>query len=143
MQAAKNVFDRYLLRMATHTTDRHGELRISHALPETKETSLFISDRGSRRLLGVLPCRMLADRDVSSSVVSLANLDPGQVGEIVALEAEGMLRHRLLDLGFIPGSKVQAVRRSPLGDPKAYRLRGAVYALRNVDARLVKIRKVY
>lgn len=141
MQAAKNVFDRYLLPMTTYTTDRHGELRISHTLPETEGTSLF-SNRGSRRLLGVLPCCMLADRDVNSSVVSLADLDPGQVGEIVALEAEGMLRHRLLDLGFIPGSKVEAVRRSPLGDPKAYRLRGAVYALRNVDARLVKVRKV-
>lgn len=85
---------------------------------------------------------MLPDWDVNGSVVSLADLDPEQAGEIVALEAEGMLRHRLLDLGFIPGSKVEVVRRSPFGDPKAYRLRGAVYALRNADARLVKVRKV-
>jgi ferrous iron transport protein A len=44
-----------------------------------------------------------------------------------------------MDLGFIPGSRVEALRRSPLGDPVAYRIRGAVIALRRADAGRIHI----
>lgn len=45
-----------------------------------------------------------------------------------------MLRRRCLDLGLLPGTEVEAVMDSPLGDPVAYRIRGALIALRREDA---------
>ena len=65
-----------------------------------------------------------------------------QVGTTVAvtgLSAEGSHRRRLLDLGFVPGTRVAVIRRSPLGDPIAYRVRGATIALRGKDAGLIRV----
>jgi ferrous iron transport protein A len=62
------------------------------------------------------------------------NANQGQTVSVVGLTAEGLVRRRLLDLGFIPGTRIDVVHRSALGDPVAYRVRGATIALRGVDA---------
>ena len=47
--------------------------------------------------------------------------------------------NRVLDLGLVPGTVVVAEMRSPLGDPVAYRVRGASVALRRDQARQITI----
>jgi DtxR family Mn-dependent transcriptional regulator len=71
----------------------------------------------------------------------LCNLRLGQSAEVVALSPglRGAERRRLLDLGLLPGTRVTAELRSPSGDPTAYRVRGAMIALREEQARLVKV----
>ncbi|RJQ09388.1 MAG: ferrous iron transport protein A [Bacillota bacterium] len=71
----------------------------------------------------------------------LALLAPGEAGLVVGLSAGGLVRRRLLDLGFVPGTVLRAVRRSPLGDPTAYSVRGAVIALRAADANNILVRR--
>jgi len=46
---------------------------------------------------------------------------------------------RLRDLGLVEGTKIRCVLRSPLGDPAAYRIRGAVIAIRKEDAKNVRV----
>ncbi len=70
---------------------------------------------------------------------SLFDLTPGQTGVVLNLQIHGLTRRRLLDLGMVPGTRVEALRRSPAGDPKAYRLRGSVIALREEEARRILI----
>jgi ferrous iron transport protein A len=53
-----------------------------------------------------------------------------------------MPRRRLLDLGLIPGTVVEAIGKSPAGDPVAYRIRGAVIALRREEGRRVFIQQL-
>ncbi len=65
---------------------------------------------------------------------SLCYLEKGQRGRIGCLEAAGSIRRRLQELGMIPGTWVECVGKSPLGDPKAYLVRGTVLALRRQDA---------
>ena len=48
-------------------------------------------------------------------------------------------RRRLLDLGFVKGSKITALYRSPSGNPTAYMIKGAVIAVRNEDAKNILI----
>jgi Fe2+ transport system protein FeoA len=48
-------------------------------------------------------------------------------------------RRRLLDLGILPGTRIETVMRSPLGDPIAYRIRGSVVALRREQARMIEV----
>jgi len=48
-------------------------------------------------------------------------------------------RRRLMDLGVIPGTVVAAEMASPMGDPTAYRIRGALIALRKDQAGLIVI----
>lgn len=71
---------------------------------------------------------------------TLDKLAPGQKALVESLETQGLTRRRLLDLGFVPGTVVESIQRSPLGDPTAYRVRGAVIALRCEEGRSVGIR---
>ncbi len=69
----------------------------------------------------------------------LTNLNIGNKGKITKLTARGNKRRRLLDLGLIPGTTVEAKRKSPSGDPIAYLIRGTVLALRKEETNLIKI----
>lgn len=72
---------------------------------------------------------------------SLWQLAPGHRAWVGELSAQGELRRRLRDLGFVPGAQVECLGRSPLGDPAAYRVRGAVVALRRRDAQRIALRR--
>lgn len=66
--------------------------------------------------------------------IGMSELALGASARITGLEAAGELRRRLVELGFFEGEKVKKVLKSPLGDPSAYLVRGAVTAIRNADA---------
>jgi DtxR family Mn-dependent transcriptional regulator len=73
----------------------------------------------------------------------LTGLRPGQRAKVVGLTpaCRGAERRRLLDLGFVPGTSVEVEMVSPGGDPTAYRVRGAVIALRREQAGLIRIQQ--
>ncbi len=66
----------------------------------------------------------------SERSVPLSSLKPGDLARVIRLAVDGADRGRLLDLGFTPGSEVECLFSSPMGDPIAYRVRGAAVALR-------------
>ncbi|HEY71482.1 MAG TPA: DtxR family transcriptional regulator [Anaerolineae bacterium] len=73
---------------------------------------------------------------------SLSILKPGRRGEVLGLSPRlrGAERRRIMDLGVLPGTEVVAEMVSPSGDPTAYRIRGALIALRKEQANLIRIR---
>lgn len=73
-------------------------------------------------------------------ICTLACLPVGRKGTVLDIQATGNTRRRLLDLGLVPGTVVEAIRRSPMGDPTAYKIRGAVIALREEDGNTVLVR---
>ncbi len=73
------------------------------------------------------------------SVRTLSDLRAGERAVVRDLDASGETRRRLQDIGLIQGTAVECLRRSPLGDPVAYRIRGAVMALRRTDAGRVEV----
>jgi ferrous iron transport protein A len=64
----------------------------------------------------------------------LADVPPGSAARVAAVDAQSPIGRRLLDLGFVPGTLVQVVRRAPLGDPVEYELRGYRVCLRRSEA---------
>ena len=54
-------------------------------------------------------------------------------------QCRGPERRRMLDLGLVPGTVVEAEMKSPAGDPTAYRIRGAMIALRRAQADLIHV----
>jgi len=62
----------------------------------------------------------------------LSNLKPGQEGSVIHFSPRirGVERRRLMDLGLLPGTMISAEMVSAGGDPVAYRIRGALIALR-------------
>jgi len=71
--------------------------------------------------------------------ISLTALRPGQRAVVCGLSAAGETRRRLQDIGLISGTQVACLGRSPLGDPSAYQIRGAVIALRDEDSGRVQV----
>lgn len=67
----------------------------------------------------------------------LTDLRRGQTGVITELVSASDMRRRLQDIGMIEGTLVECLGKSPLGDPTAYLIRGAVIALRNEESGMV------
>lgn len=72
-------------------------------------------------------------------LLHLNKLSIGQNGRVANLISTGNDRRRMLDLGFVNGTLVEAVQKSPAGDPTAYFIRGTVIALREEDAKKIII----
>ena len=72
----------------------------------------------------------------------LSDMKIGETAVVERLLIHGSMRRRLLDLGLCEGSVVKCVGKSPLGDPSAYLICGAVIAIRAADARCVIIRGI-
>ncbi|MCA9996836.1 MAG: metal-dependent transcriptional regulator [Anaerolineales bacterium] len=53
----------------------------------------------------------------------------------------GAERRRFMDLGILPGTVIKAEMRSPSGDPTAYRIRGAVIALRKEQSNMIYVKQ--
>ncbi len=72
---------------------------------------------------------------------TLAGLVQGESARVTGISAacQGPQRRRLLDLGVVPGTVIRAELVSSSGDPVAYRIRGALIALRREQAAWVDI----
>ncbi|SET97582.1 FeoA family protein [Paenibacillus sp. NFR01] len=66
--------------------------------------------------------------------LALSEAGIGSMVRISGMDVEGVLRRRLLDLGFVKGNVVEVLRRSPLGDPAAYRVSNTTIALRREES---------
>ncbi len=65
---------------------------------------------------------------------TLNEIMPGGFATVKEIITDGDMRRRLLDIGLIPGTRVECIGKSPGGDPKAFLVRGAVIAIRAADA---------
>lgn len=68
---------------------------------------------------------------------ALSDLHLGDKGFVKYLTAEGTAKRRMLDLGIVPNTKIEAIMKSPSGDPTAYLVRGAVIAIRREEAEMI------
>jgi DtxR family transcriptional regulator, Mn-dependent transcriptional regulator len=83
-----------------------------------------------------------APHAAASDLIALADLAPGDEAEVVGVDVncQGFSRRRLMDLGFTPGARLQPALETFAGDPRAYRIRGTLVALRQEQARQVLVR---
>ena len=65
---------------------------------------------------------------------TLNEIMPGGFATVKEIITDGDMRRRLLDIGLIPGTRIECIGKSPGGDPKAFLIRGAVIAIRADDA---------
>ena len=72
------------------------------------------------------------EKKIEGKFKSLSSLKIGEEGTIlgIAKALRGQQRRRLMDLGIVPGTKIEAELESLTGDPVAYRVRGTTVALR-------------
>ena len=65
---------------------------------------------------------------------TLADLPIGSSATVTKLSCERRLACRLMEMGLLPGTRVEMVRVAPLGDPIEVRLRGYSLSLRRKEA---------
>ena len=70
----------------------------------------------------------------------LSELPTGQSAVIVSLPHGVAGLTRLREMGVLPGTKIQLIRRAPLGDPLEISVRGSLLSLRQQEAELIEIR---
>ena len=73
--------------------------------------------------------------------VPMNTLHEGEAANVLRILPNARLHARLIDLGLIEGTSVECVRKSPAGDPVAYRIRGAVIALRGEDSSQILVQR--
>ena len=71
----------------------------------------------------------------------LNELRPGERATVKDMQVPGNLRRRLLDIGLTYGTNIRCVGKSPMGDPAAYLVRGAVIALRSEDTEKITVER--
>jgi len=76
---------------------------------------------------------------MNEKYISLNFLPLGKTAKVKFLTSDGIARRRMLDLGLISDTVVEALQKSPSGDPTAYQIRGAVIALRSDEANKIMV----
>lgn len=76
-----------------------------------------------------------------TEAIRLNQLKTGEAGRVIALNQFDHMRRRLQDIGFVHGTVVECIAKSPMGNPKAYLIKGAVIALRNEDSEQILIER--
>ena len=71
----------------------------------------------------------------------LNELKLGENAIVLEIKKEAPLKQRFLDLGIISGMKIMCVLESPFKNPKAYEIRGTTIAIRDEDAKFIKVER--
>jgi ferrous iron transport protein B len=71
--------------------------------------------------------------------MTLAELQTGQSAIITKVKGRGVFRRRIMDMGFIHGKLVTAVKSAPLKDPIEYLILGYNVSLRHSEAELIEV----
>jgi len=74
------------------------------------------------------------------AIRKLTELRTGEQGIIERVNGVGRFRHRLMEMGFIPGTEILVEKFAPLRDPIEYIVKGYHVSLRHEEAEKVLVR---
>lgn len=69
----------------------------------------------------------------------LSQIRTGQVVQVVRVAGHSSFRRRLMELGLVPGTRVELLRVAPLGDPVELLVRGASLSIRKAEAGEIEV----
>ncbi|HXL96761.1 MAG TPA: FeoA family protein [Steroidobacteraceae bacterium] len=82
----------------------------------------------------------LANEPDTDVICSLAQLHKGARGVVSAVASSSTVR-RLMELGFVPGERIEVIEEvRPGGDPIAVRIGTSMFALRRREAQAVMVK---
>jgi len=121
---------------------------ISMKLNKRVDEKFYLELNGNRIEVDESLCRNVTvekinTEDFLTGIVDLTELKKGEEAEVVMISrlCRGQQRRRLLDFGIVPGSMISTEIESLGSDPRGYRIRGTIVALRNKTAKQIFVRK--
>ncbi|TLM91625.1 MAG: hypothetical protein FDZ75_06035 [Actinobacteria bacterium] len=126
-------------------------LRVGQSLTvlEVRAERIVVTD-GEREIVTApaIAANVLLQADAAADALPpgtlpLSRLSGQAAAEIVALDerCQGFTRRRFLDLGLTPGTRIAPELANAFGEPRAYRVRGTLIALRNDQAEMIWVRE--
>ncbi|MDL2268957.1 ferrous iron transport protein A [Desulfosarcina sp. OttesenSCG-928-A07] len=76
---------------------------------------------------------------IAQPCTTLSSLQKNQRGIIRHCNADGLLKQKLISMGFVPGVEILMVRNAPLRDPIEISLQNYLVTLRRNEARLIEV----
>ena len=73
--------------------------------------------------------------------MNLSELKISEKGIIKSVECDENIKRRLLDLGLIKGTIIEPIFVSPIGDPRAFSVRGTIIAIRKKETNKIFLEK--
>ena len=73
------------------------------------------------------------------AIKKLKDMKPGESCLIVTLNGSGNVKHRLIDMGLVHGTKIHVMKYAPLGDPVEIKVKNFELALRNSEAGMIDV----
>lgn len=71
--------------------------------------------------------------------MNLAHTRIGQIVIVSHVAGEGSFRRRLMELGLVPGTRIEVIGVAPLGDPLELLVRGGSLSIRRAEAEGVSV----
>ena len=71
--------------------------------------------------------------------MKLSELKTGERGVVVKVNGHGSFRKRIIEMGFVKGSKVKVILNAPLRDPIEYEIIGYKISLRREEAAKIEV----
>ena len=71
----------------------------------------------------------------------LSDLHPGEEATVLQVQAQGPVRRRLLEMGFIRGAHLKVEKLAPLGDPMELVIKGYHLSLRREEGDCILVEK--
>ena len=72
-------------------------------------------------------------------IKKLSDMRPGEVGTVAAVNGTGNVKHRLVDMGVVPGTAVRIMKYAPLADPVEIKVKNFELSLRVSEAQMIDI----
>lgn len=70
----------------------------------------------------------------------LSEIKQGKLCEIKNISPELNVGQKILDMGFVPGTKVKMIRNAPFMDPVKFSIRGYLVSIRRAEANLIEVK---
>ena len=86
--------------------------------------------------------QLSGNKNIGGGPATLSDLRRGDAAILDRLDLPGDDARRLMELGFLPGTRVVAGQSAPGGDPRVFQVDGSEIALRRETARRLKVRLV-
>ncbi len=74
--------------------------------------------------------------------ITLNDISPNEKAIVKSINISSSMKRRLLDIGLTVNTVTECVGKSPMGDPKAFLIRGAVIALRSEVCKEILVEKI-
>jgi DtxR family Mn-dependent transcriptional regulator len=120
--------------------------QVVHIIEQTPQRVVLTDGENEFRLAPAVAANVFLaparDAGEAQDLIRLPDLADNVPAEVVGLDdhCQGFSRRRLMDLGFTEGAEIRPVLRTFAGDPRAYRIRGTLVAVRRDQAIHVIVR---